>query len=132
MVENLNRRMQEVKEAIKNAEDSIGRDREKYIEDGYGNLRACCENAIIEKVFAKVVQRFDPEIKMSRLKDMVFSNDVVKELNELFEDCSRYILPHSHANPLRQSSPEIDNLSNDLKRLEDILEKINKYRKGAM
>lgn len=129
MMENLNRRMREVKEAIKNAESSTGRDREKYIEDGYGNLRACCENVIIEKVFAKVVQRFDPEIKMSRLKDMVLNNDIVKELNELFEDCSRYILPHSHANPLRQNPPDINNLRNDLKRLEDILGKINKYRK---
>lgn len=131
MVENLNRRMQEVKEAIKNAENSAGRYREKYIEDGYGNLRACCENIITEKVLAKVIQRFDPEIKMSRLKDMVIDNDLVKDINELFEDCSRYIVSHSHANPLRQNTPDIDNLKNDLKRLENILGKINKYRRGS-
>lgn len=129
MLDNLDRAMKEVQEAIRNAENSTGRTKEKYIEDGYSNLRACCENVIIEKIFAKVIHRFDPEIKMGRLKEMVLDGDLIKGLDELFEDCSRYIPAHSHANRLRQNTPDIDNLKKDMTRLTNILGKIKQYKK---
>lgn len=123
-------RMDKVNKIITAASSKTGSEQQELIARGYDNLRPGCENLLVEEVFGKVIQRFEPDVKMMRISQIKYNPSLVEEIKDLWEKCSRFINAHSHADAQIDEQPTLEDLKEDLKRLSDIYVKIKSLNKA--
>jgi len=107
-------KIKKVRESIGKAKQLSGSEREKEIMVGYGFLRAAYENFVIEKIFKKVVSRFEERVRMFSLKDVKFNPNALEEIQNKFEELSRFIDAHSHSDTSRSDPPSVEDLEEEL------------------
>lgn len=117
MLDSLDFRIKKVESCIERAKLLTGSSKEDEVKKGYANLRSAYENFVIEKVFKRVIQRFDEQIKMMRLREIKYRDGLLDEVQAKFEELSRYIDAHSHSDASRQTQPTVEHLESELKLL---------------
>lgn len=120
MLDSYENKIKLVKESIQKAKLLIGNMKEKEIMNGYSILRSAYENYVIEKLFKKVVSRYEDRIRISRLKDIKFNPTALEEIQHKHEELSAYIEGHSHSDIVRQDSPKIEELEKELQYIESL------------
>jgi len=121
ILDSYNAKIKKVKESIEKAKQLSGSEREKEIMMGFSFLRAAYENYVIEKIFKKVILRFEERVQMLNLNKIKFNPEALKEIRSKFIELSRFIEAHSHSDTGRYVQPSVEYLEKEL-------EFINNYK----
>lgn len=102
--------------------------REIYIKSGFTALRTCYEVLVINDLFKNVVQRFNERVSIDSLNSVCFDSSIIKELQDSFAQCCRYMEGHSHSDKFSYKKPQPEDLNEEIERYEKIRSKIRKYK----
>jgi energy-coupling factor transporter ATP-binding protein EcfA2 len=105
--------------------------REFLIKSGFTALRTCYEVLVINDLFKNVVQRFNERVSIDALKDVYFDTQLIEELQDNFAQCCRYMEGHTHSDTYSYKKPDLNNLTEEIKRYESIRAKIKKAKKPS-
>ena len=100
---------------IEGAEKQTGEIRAALVEKGYEELRGLCEIVVEHEVLKGVVQRYAPNIMMTKLEKINVDklSDGVNAIMPVFEKCCRYIASHSQPLETQGIRPTLDELKAD-------------------
>jgi energy-coupling factor transporter ATP-binding protein EcfA2 len=104
-----------VKRMIEGAEKTSGEVRAALVEKGYEELRGLCEIVVEFEMFKGIVQRYAPNIMMTKL-DKVNAADLqasVAVIMPVFDKACRYIASHSQPLETQGVRPTLDELKAD-------------------
>jgi len=96
----------------------------------YADLRKTWEGAIEEILLNKAVLRFRPSIETQRLSKIsdITENDL-KIINDGMTKCSKWEGGHDHSSAVNDPVPEPDELRQDIAKIKEWVDSINKRRK---
>lgn len=113
---------------IKKVQDSLskgarlgGSERADEISRGFENLRAAYEHFVMEKLFRKVVVRYDERMKMHLLEKVKFDQDLPIKIMKKHNELSKFIEAHSHSDVVLQTLPTIETLKDELIQLTELI-----------
>lgn len=81
-------------EWLKKSKSTTGADRTDFSKSGLSALRSCYEALAIFTILGGTVQRFDPQIRMGRLKNIKYDKTLVEEVVEKHGEISDLIEGH--------------------------------------
>ena len=100
------------------------------IREGFGALRTSYEALIIFELFNGVVKRFDEKISFMNLRDLVWDKDLVEEIIEKCEYCSRFIEGHLHSDEYSGELPTPKILLEEIENYDQIRKELKELKKG--
>lgn len=106
-----------------------GKDRERKIKYGFTALRTNYEALTIFKIFNGVVERFDERVSIDRLSNLVLDKAIIDEVIDSHALCCRYMEGHLHSNKYAAKKPTLENLDEEIKRLDALNSKIDAIKK---
>jgi multidrug efflux pump subunit AcrA (membrane-fusion protein) len=116
------------KASLQQARDVVGSQRVSFLRQGMGELRRTIEEVVQHHLFKEVVGRWRENIMITRLKQIVWDNEVVDELDEIFSELSRFMEGHSHSDETHGGLPEIGDLEGLIQRMDVIIGKVRPQR----
>ncbi len=104
-----------VKKMIDGAEKQTGEIRAALVEKGYEELRGLCEIIVEHEMLKGVVQRYAPNIMMTKLEKINIGElqKSMAAMMPVFEKCCRYIASHSQPPETQGIRPTLDELKAD-------------------
>lgn len=87
----------------------------------YELLRESWERAVEERLFKKVVQRFNKSVQTQRLNQIKINQELIEEVNNGMNESSKWL--HDTAPGINPSVPNNEKLKNDLNLLEKFIDK---------
>jgi len=110
-----------VQKMIEGAEKQEGVVRAALVEKGYEELRNLCEIVVEQEMFKNVVQRYAPNVMMTKLDQINVSKlqEGFAALGPVFEKACRYIASHSQPIETQGIRPTLDELKKDYKTIID-------------
>ena len=120
-----------VQELYKHANDpSVPPERrERLLKEGFGALRTCYEALVVFELFNGVVLRFDEQIKIGNLKDVVVNPTITKKIIDKVGDLSRFIEGHLHSDQFVAQKPTPKMLMEEMNEYDNIKKQIKDSRK---
>jgi len=103
--------------------------RERLLKEGFGALRTCYEALVVFELFNGVVLRFDEQIKIGNLKDVVVNPTITKKIIDKVGDLSRFIEGHLHSDQFVAEKPTPKMLMDEMNEYENIKKQIRESRK---
>ncbi len=85
-----------------------------FLQQGFGSLRAAYESLVVNKIFGKVVTRFEERVSIGRLKDVVVDAGVLNQIMEKYELISRYIGSHLPSDYSQAQKPTTEMLKREI------------------
>lgn len=104
-------------------------ERERIISEGFGALRSCYEALIIYELFNGVVLRFDEQIRIQNLKDVVVSPEITIQIIDKVAYLSRFIAGHLHSDVFGAEKPTSQMLMDEINEYDKIKKLIKESRK---
>lgn len=110
-----------VNKMIEGAEKQDGEIRAALVEKGYEELRALCEIVVEFEMFKGVVQRYAPNVMLTKLDKINVGQlkDGMAAIVPVFEKACRYIASHSQPIETQGIRPTLDELKADYKTILD-------------
>ena len=104
-----------VKQMIDGAEKAAAEVKAALVERGYEHLRSLCEIVVEQEMFKGVVQRYAPNMMMTKLPQLNLDGfkDSIAVIVPVFEKCCRYIASHSQPIETQGIRPTLDELKAD-------------------
>lgn len=104
-----------VNKMVEAAEKQQGEVRAALVEKGYEELRALCEIVVEHEMFKGVVQRYAPNVMLTKLDRINVGKlqDGMKAIVPVFERACRYIASHSQPIETQGIRPTLDELKTD-------------------
>ncbi len=123
-----------VQELYKNANNPLlpPERRERLLKEGFGALRTCYEALVVFELFNGVVLRFDEQIKIGNLKDVVVNSMITKEIIDKVGDLSRFIEGHLHSDQFVAQKPTPKMLMDEMNEYDRIKKLIKDSRKTLL
>lgn len=114
-------------EWLRKSKQCSGSDRTNCVRSGMSALRSSYEALAIFIILGGTVQRFDPQIRMGRLKDVKYDKQLINEVVEKFGEISDLIDAHLQSDEVA-FLPTPDDLEKQLKEFTELKEKIAKIQ----
>jgi hypothetical protein len=104
-----------VNSMIEGAGKQEGEIRAALVEKGYEELRALCEIVVEHEMFKGVVQRYAPNVMMTKLEKINIGKlqEAMAAIVPVFEKACRYIASHSQPIETQSIRPTLDELKAD-------------------
>jgi len=104
-----------VKKMIDAAEKQEGVIKAALVEKGYEELRGLCEIVVEHEMFKGVVQRYAPNVMMTKLDQINVDKlqESMAAITPIFEKCCRYVASHSQPLETQGIRPTLDELKAD-------------------
>jgi len=104
-----------VNKMIEGAEKQQGEIRSALVEKGYEELRGLCEIVVEHEMFKGVVQRYAPNVMLTKLDKINISKlqEGMAAIVPVFEKCCRYVASHSQPIETQGIRPTLDELKAD-------------------
>jgi energy-coupling factor transporter ATP-binding protein EcfA2 len=104
-----------VKKMIDAAEKQEGVIKAALVEKGYEELRGLCEIVVEHEMFKGVVQRYAPNVMMTKLDQINVGKlqESMATITPIFEKCCRYVASHSQPLETQGIRPTLDELKAD-------------------
>jgi energy-coupling factor transporter ATP-binding protein EcfA2 len=104
-----------VNKMIEGAEKQQGEIRSALVEKGYEELRGLCEIVVEHEMFKGVVQRYAPNVMLTKLDKINISKlqEGIAAIVPVFEKCCRYVASHSQPIETQGIRPTLDELKAD-------------------
>jgi energy-coupling factor transporter ATP-binding protein EcfA2 len=115
---------------IQEAKSATGEARQALVERGYEQLRGICEVIVESELLGEVVQRYQPNIRMTcldKIKPQALPA-AIAEVTRVFEKACRYIASHSQPLEILNVRPALEELVDDWEKLQKAREA---YAKAA-
>ena len=125
-------RIRKVEESIQRVKTLSGSVKEEEIMKGFSYLRGAYESFVIEKIFKKTIQRWNERIQMHQLKNIVYDDQLMANVQDKFEELSRYIEAHTHSDSIRQDAPDGNKLAQELECLKTITQGLKDKQKSKI
>jgi ABC-type lipoprotein export system ATPase subunit len=104
-----------------------------FLQQGFNALRTTYEAFIMLKLFNGVIRRFDPHIKVNKLKEIYIDENILDKVVEKFNRISRFTGGHLPSDQLEMEpvTPEgLDREIKEFKELENELKELKKQSKS--
>lgn len=118
------------KEKLKEAGTVKGNERIALIRRTCEAIRTCLERLVLDQVLQDVVSPYRRHVKMGAMQRVMWSNEVVSEIVETFEDVSNYIHAHCRPDGAEGSAPRIEDAKRFIERYEELRKKVREVNKG--
>ena len=114
--------------SIEEGKKMTGEERESLVRDAYDSIRSWCELFVEQEVFAKVTERFQPNVRMTALKRIKIPRleQTIETVFSVFEEACRYIDAHSQPLPTLGAPPKLSDLESDWEKLRKCRSEYNK------
>ena len=114
-VDNVTQVSDRIRKIIETAGKQTGEVRAALVEKGYEDLRALCETIVEQEMFKGVIQRYTPNVMMTKLVQVNVAQfqDSVTSIMPIFEKSCRYIASHSQPLETQGIRPTLDELKAD-------------------
>ena len=119
-------------EALLNYEQLEPKDQEEALGVALDYMRAACESLVEEKLFGKVIQRYDDHVRVQNIEEVVFDQPLSLRLVELHSKISEFLLSHNRSDVMRENRPTIDEFRNIRSQFEVLDRDLNVARKVAI
>jgi len=120
MLDSYNDCIKKVENSIQKIQTLSGSEKEEEIVKAFSYLRASYESFVIDKIFRKIIRRWDERIQMLELENVVYDEKLLEEVQYKFEELSRYIDAHTHSDIIRQEPPDETKLKEELEHLKKL------------
>lgn len=117
------------REALAKAKKSQGQSRVDLVCRGASALRNTLEEVIIRDLFNGTVRRWNEQVRIGNIKNVLWSDEVADEICRLQDDISRLIDAHSTSDEFGGGMPEPDELEKLIVRVETVQTSAKKRRK---
>ncbi|MCL4415305.1 MAG: hypothetical protein M1365_01180, partial [Actinobacteria bacterium] len=120
LFDNYEDRIKKVENSIQKIKNLSGSAKEEEIMKAFSYLRASYESFVIEKIFRKIILRWEERIQMLNLKKVVYDEKLLEDVQNKFEELSLYIEAHTYSDMIRQDSPDGTKLKEELEYLKKL------------
>src|SRR5262249_41148310 len=117
------------------------KEQERALGAGFDYLRSACEALVEEVLFADTIQRYDDQIRVQNLEEVIFDQAPALKIVDLHGRLSEVLLAHNRSDVQRQNQPsltdlavfrkEFDELEKELRALKKAAQKARRERKDA-
>lgn len=97
-------------EAVKEYHSLGAKEQERGLGAAFDYLRSACEALIEEVLFAGTIQRYNDQIKVQNLEEVVFDQAAALKIVDLHGRVSEVILAHNRSDQQRENSPSLADL----------------------
>jgi hypothetical protein len=128
-------------DAVKDFASLGAKEQERALGAGFDYLRSACEALIEEVLFAGTIQRYDDQIRVQNLEEVIFDQTPALKIIDLHGKLSEVLLAHNRSDVQRQSQPsladltalrkEFDELEAELRTSKKVAQKARSDRKEA-
>lgn len=118
-------------DAVKDFSSLGAKDQERALGAGFDYLRSACEALIEEILFAKTVQRYDDQIRVQNLEEVLFDQAPALKIVDLHGRLSEVLLAHNRSDLKREKQPSLDDLNMLRKEFDELEEELIESRKDA-
>lgn len=128
-------------DAVKDFASLGAKEQERALGAGFDYLRSACEALIEEVLFAGTIQRYDDQIRVQNLEEVIFDQTPALKIVDLHGRLSEVLLAHNRSDIQRQNQPtladltalrkEFDELEAELRASKKVAQKARSDRKEA-
>lgn len=118
-------------EAVKDFDSLGSKDQERALGAGFDYLRSACEALIEEVLFAGTIQRYDDQIRVQNLEEVIFDQAPALKIVDLHGRLSEVLLAHNRSDLQRQNQPALSDLTSLRKEFDDLEKELRESRKVA-
>jgi hypothetical protein len=119
-------------EALRKYQQLEPKDQEEALGVALDYLRAACESLVEEKLFGKVIQRYDDHVRVQNLEEVVFNQPLSLRLVELHGKISELLLSHNRSDMMREHSLTIDEFKKIQREFEGLDQALTVARKDVI
>lgn len=105
---NLSSLKKDAQEAVQNFDSLGAKEQEIALGSAFDYLRSACEALIEETLFAGTIQRYDDQIKVQNLEEVVFNKDLAQKIVDLHGRISAFLLAHNRSDVQRENPPGLN------------------------
>lgn len=107
------------------------KEQERALGAGFDYLRSACEALIEELLFAGTIKRYDDQIRVQNLEEVIFNQDPALKIVDLHGRLSEVLLAHNRSDLQRENQPKLDDLTNFRKEFDDLERELRDAQKTA-
>ncbi|QQR82093.1 AAA family ATPase [Candidatus Campbellbacteria bacterium] len=117
--------------AVKDFASLGAKEQEQALGAGFDYLRSACEALIEEVLFAGTIQRYDDQIRVQNLEEVIFDQAPALKIVELHGRLSEVLLAHNRSDLQRENQPSLTDLTAMRKEFDDLEKELRESRKAA-
>lgn len=117
--------------AVKDFASLGAKEQEQALGAGFDYLRSACEALIEEVLFAGTIQRYDDQIRVQNLEEVIFDQAPALKIVELHGRLSEVLLAHNRSDLQRENQPSLADLTAMRKEFDDLEKELRESRKAA-
>lgn len=111
---------------------SLGaKEQEQALGAGFDYLRSACEALIEEILFAGTIQRYDDQIRVQNLEEVIFDQAPALKIVDLHGRLSEVLLAHNRSDLQRENQPSLADLTSLRKEFDELETELRASRKAA-
>ncbi len=117
--------------AVKDFASLGAKEQERALGAGFDYLRSACEALIEEILFADTIQRYDDQIRVQNLEEVIFDQAPALKIVDLHGRLSEFLLAHNRSDLQRQSQPSLADLAAIRKEFDELEKELQASKKTA-
>lgn len=117
--------------AVKDFASLGAKEQEQALGAGFDYLRSACEALIEEVLFAGTIQRYDDQIRVQNLEEVIFDQAPALKIVELHGRLSEVLLAHNRSDLQRENQPSLADLTAMRKEFDELETELRASRKVA-
>ncbi len=98
---------------------------------GFDYLRSACEALIEEVLFAGTIQRYDDQIRVQNLEEVIFDQAPALKIVDLHGRLSEVLLAHNRSDLQRENQPALTDLTALRKEFDELETELRTSRKAS-
>jgi ABC-type transport system involved in cytochrome c biogenesis ATPase subunit len=118
--------------AVQDFETLDGESQERALGAALDYLRAGCESLIEEKLFGKAIQRYEDQVRVQNLEEVVFDQSLALRIVTLHGRLSEVILAHNRSDQMREQPPTISDFKRLRQQFDEIDAELSSARKTVL
>lgn len=118
-------------EAVKNFASLGAKEQERALGAGFDYLRSACEALIEEVLFAGTIQRYDDQIRVQNLEEVIFDQTPALKIVDLHGRLSEVLLAHNRSDLQRENQPSLNDLTTFRTEFDELEKELRASKKAA-
>lgn len=118
-------------EAVRDFASLGAKEQERALGAGFDYLRSACEALIEEVLFASTIQRYDDQIKVQNLEEVIFDQAPALKIVDLHGRLSEVLLAHNRSDLQRENPPSLATLKTFRTEFDELEIELKKSRSAA-
>ncbi len=117
--------------AVKDFASLGAKEQEQALGAGFDYLRSACEALVEEVLFAGTIQRYDDQIRVQNLEEVIFDQTPALKIVDLHGRLSEVLLAHNRSDLQRENQPSLADLTKLRTEFDELEKELRESRKAA-